>query len=178
MSTTPIYYLCAPCTLGSLLAAGSANGLRAVMLGDNAEAMISTLRQSYPHAQPAPPHADVQRWSMVLHAYLRGQHPMLHLPLDIGGTEFQRRVWAALQSVPYGSTITYRQLAEALGQPTAARAVGNACAANPVALVIPCHRAVASDGSLNGYRWGLARKAALLDLERFGEHSLANAAHS
>ncbi|HLY32779.1 MAG TPA: methylated-DNA--[protein]-cysteine S-methyltransferase, partial [Ktedonobacterales bacterium] len=93
----------------------------------------------------------------------------LDLPLDVRATAFQRRVWTALQAIPYGETRSYQQIAEAIGQPGAVRAVGQACASNPAALVIPCHRAVRRDGGLGGYRWGLARKRALLAREHAGE---------
>jgi O-6-methylguanine DNA methyltransferase len=99
-------------------------------------------------------------------AYLEGSTPNLDLPLDVQATAFQRQVWQALQGIPYGETRTYRELAEALGKPGASRAVGRACATNPVSLIVPCHRALGSDGKLHGFRWGLERKQALLDLER------------
>ena len=98
--------------------------------------------------------------------HLNGDQPHLRLPLDVQATGFQTRVWEQLRAIPYGSVRTYGQIASALGRPTAARAVGRACATNPVSLVIPCHRAVGEDGSLVGYRWGLERKRLLLERER------------
>jgi AraC family transcriptional regulator of adaptative response/methylated-DNA-[protein]-cysteine methyltransferase len=102
----------------------------------------------------------------ALLAFLAGEHSLARLPLDIRGTVFQRRVWDALRGIPRGETRTYRELARAVGAPAAVRAVGSACGANPVALVIPCHRAVRTDGGLGGYAWGLDRKRRLLRLER------------
>jgi AraC family transcriptional regulator of adaptative response/methylated-DNA-[protein]-cysteine methyltransferase len=99
---------------------------------------------------------------------MRGQKLNIALPLDIQATAFQRRVWSYLQSIPLGSTRSYGEVARAIGQPTATRAVARACASNPVAVAIPCHRVVRENGDLAGYRWGLERKKALLDLERKG----------
>jgi len=104
----------------------------------------------------------------ALVAYLEGAEPPTALPLDIRCTAFQRRVWEELRSIPMGETRTYREIAERLGQPTAQRAVGRACATNPVSLLVPCHRAVSGDGGLRGYRWGIERKRALLALEKQG----------
>ncbi|HZY87854.1 MAG TPA: methylated-DNA--[protein]-cysteine S-methyltransferase, partial [Gemmataceae bacterium] len=110
--------------------------------------------------------AGLREWLAELLAHLEGRRPHLELPLDVQATAFQWRVWQELRAIPYGSTRTYTQIAERLGQPTAARAVARACATNPVSVVIPCHRVVRGDGSLGGYRWGLARKQALLDQEK------------
>ena len=165
---TPVIYTIAPCPLGFILAASGGQGLCAVHLGDTEEQLATLLAGDYPAARLEPDHADLKRWTGVLQDYLRGAQRELDLPLDMGGTEFQRRVWRALQAIPYGSTRTYTQVAEDLGQPTATRAVASACAANTIALAIPCHRVLREDGSLSGYRWGLARKDALLTMERFG----------
>jgi AraC family transcriptional regulator of adaptative response/methylated-DNA-[protein]-cysteine methyltransferase len=97
--------------------------------------------------------------------HLNGQQPHFDLPLDVQATAFQRRVWQALQAIPYGETRSYSQVAQTIGQPTAARAVANACATNPVAIVIPCHRIVREDGNMGGYRWGESRKQQLLEKE-------------
>ena len=101
-----------------------------------------------------------------LQKYLRGGSHDVHLPIDVRGTAFQWQVWRHLQSIPYGETRTYRQVAAAIGKPTATRAVARACATNPVALLIPCHRVIGTDGSLRGYRWGLERKGKLIAQER------------
>jgi AraC family transcriptional regulator, regulatory protein of adaptative response / methylated-DNA-[protein]-cysteine methyltransferase len=162
---TPVVYSIIACPLGYLLAASAGQGLCAVRLGDSEAELAALTARNFPAARLEPEHADLQRWSAVLHDYLRGEQRELDLPLDAGGSEFQRRVWRALRAIPYGSTRTYREIAQAIGQPSAARAVASACAANPVALAIPCHRVVRGDGSLSGYRWGIERKAALLALE-------------
>jgi AraC family transcriptional regulator of adaptative response/methylated-DNA-[protein]-cysteine methyltransferase len=162
---TPVVYSITACPLGHLLVATAGQGLCAVRLGDSEAELAELLATDFPTAQLQPKRADLQRWTAVLHDYLRGEQRELDLPLDAGGSEFQRRVWRALRAIPYGSTRTYREIAQAIGQPSAARAVASACAANPVALVIPCHRVVRGDGSLSGYRWGVERKVALLALE-------------
>ena len=165
---TSVLYTIVPCSLGFVLAASAGQGLCAVHLGDSEEQLATLLAKDYPVTRLEPNQDDLRRWAGVLQDYLRGVQRALDLPLDMGGTEFQRRVWRALQAIPYGSTRTYTQLAEELGKPTATRAVASACAANTLALAIPCHRALREDGSLSGYRWGLARKDALLTMERFG----------
>jgi len=99
-------------------------------------------------------------------AHLEGHEPNIRLPLDVQATAFQRQVWQALSDIPYGETRSYAQLAEAIGKPGAPRAVGRACGGNPVALLVPCHRAIGADGRLTGYRWGVERKQALLDQEK------------
>lgn len=171
-STLSVVYTIAPCPLGYLLVAATGQGICAVHMGDSEEQLNALLAEDFPAAQRQPDHDALRRWSAVLIAYLNGQQRELDLPLNVAGTGFQRRVWRALQAIPYGATRTYTQLADALGQPAAPRAVASACAANPVALVIPCHRVLRKDGSLRGYRWGLARKDALLTLERFGPERL------
>ncbi|MCH8949837.1 MAG: methylated-DNA--[protein]-cysteine S-methyltransferase [Chloroflexi bacterium] len=108
----------------------------------------------------------LERWVRGVLDHLGGQQPHDSLPLDLQATAFQRQVWQQLQSIPYGETRTYQEIAERLGRPNAARAVGRACATNPVSIVIPCHRAVGAGGSLTGYRWGIERKRALQERER------------
>lgn len=153
--------------LGRLLAASSARGLCLVGLADDDAGLERELHRAYPQAQLRRDDGGLAAIAAALTAYLVGRGPCPELPLDLPGTPFQRRVWEALRAIPYGETRSYRQIAEGLGLgPGAARAVGGACAANPVALVIPCHRAVGSDGRLQGFRWGLERKRALLALER------------
>jgi AraC family transcriptional regulator of adaptative response/methylated-DNA-[protein]-cysteine methyltransferase len=162
---TAVAYTIAPCPLGYLLVAATDQGICAVHLGDAEAELAALLAEDLPAARIQPDCDALQRWTAVLIAHLSGQQTELDLPLDVAGTEFQRRVWQALQAIPHGSTRTYSQVAAAIGQPTAARAVARACATNPVALVIPCHRVVREDGSLSGYRWGIERKEALLALE-------------
>lgn len=161
----PTIYAITPCPLGYLLAAATVDGLRAVWLGDTAADLAAALADALPSARREHADSRLNAWTATLQAYLRGQQPDLSLPLDVAGTPFQRRVWQALQAIPYGSTRTYSQVAQAIDQPAAVRAVASACAANPVALVIPCHRVVRAGGELSGYRWGLPRKRALLALE-------------
>jgi len=128
------------------------------------------LRREYPAARVEtmrrPYHADFQRWVEALSEHLRGARPRLDLQLDIRATAFQMRVWNYLQTIPYGEVQSYAEVAAGIGRPSAARAVARACAGNRVALVIPCHRVIRGTGELGGYRWGLVRKRALIDLER------------
>ncbi|MBL8152985.1 MAG: bifunctional DNA-binding transcriptional regulator/O6-methylguanine-DNA methyltransferase Ada [Anaerolineae bacterium] len=155
--------------LGKVLIAATARGICAVRLGDSEAALVEDLRRDFPAARIEDGTESLREWAAALMAHLSGDAPHLDLPLDIRGTAFQWRVWQALREIPYGETRSYTQVAEAIGQPSAARAVARACASNPAAVVIPCHRVIREDGSLSGYRWGLARKAALLDSER--EHA-------
>ena len=160
-----IAFALAPTSLGLVLAAATARGLCAIALGEDAGALTTDLRRRFPRAQlvPAGPEAAavLARVAALVETPARG----LDLPLDIRGTAFQRRVWAALQEIPGGQTTSYARVAEAVGRPGAARAVARACAANPLAVAVPCHRVRRGDGSLAGYFWGLARKRALLDRE-------------
>jgi AraC family transcriptional regulator of adaptative response/methylated-DNA-[protein]-cysteine methyltransferase len=152
--------------LGRLLVAATKKGVCAVYLGDRDTPLEEALRKEYPAADIRRDATDLRIWVDALLQYLGGREPRLDLPLDVQATAFQWRVWEALRSIPYGATLTYGEIAAALGQPAATRAVGHACATNPVSLVIPCHRAVRKDGGLGGYRWGLGRKEALLEMER------------
>jgi AraC family transcriptional regulator of adaptative response/methylated-DNA-[protein]-cysteine methyltransferase len=161
-------YTLADCPLGRLLLAATERGVSAVYLGDRDTELEQALRREYPEASVGRDDVTLRQWLNELLGHLRGQQPHLDLPLDVQATAFQWRVWQELQRIPYGSTRTYSEVAEALGQPTAARAVARACATNPVSVVIPCHRVVREDGSLGGYRWGLKRKQALLDQEKGG----------
>jgi AraC family transcriptional regulator of adaptative response/methylated-DNA-[protein]-cysteine methyltransferase len=163
--TTTITYAVTPCPLGYLLVAATDKGVCAVRLGDSEEELAATLAAEFPAAQVQPGSGDLTQWVASLQHYLRGAQPHLDLPLDVRATAFQRRVWAALQAIPYGNTRSYSEVAQAIGQPTAVRAVARACASNPVALVVPCHRVVREDGGLGGYRWGIERKKALLAQE-------------
>ncbi len=156
----------ADCPLGRLLLAATERGVSAVYLGDRDAELEKALRKEYPAASVERDDKVLRGWLVELLRHLNGKAPHLALPLDVQATAFQWRVWQELQKIPAGSTRTYRQVAEALGQPTAARAVARACATNPVSVVIPCHRVIRGDGDLGGYRWGLARKRALLDMEQ------------
>jgi AraC family transcriptional regulator of adaptative response/methylated-DNA-[protein]-cysteine methyltransferase len=166
-----IHYTLVDCPLGRLLLAGTPRGVCAVYLGDEDGPLEEALAREYPGASLERDGGELGPWVAELLEHLRGQRPHLDLPLDVQATAFQWRVWQQLRKIPYGSTRTYRQIAESLGQPTAARAVARACATNPVSVVVPCHRVVGEDGSLRGYRWGLDRKRKLLDGERGRTHA-------
>jgi len=155
-----------PLSLGRLLVAATTRGVRAVRLGRSDAALEAELAREYPHAELRRDGASLAAWVNTLLRHLAGHAARLDLPLDVEATEFQQRVWQALRAIPYGETRSYGAVAEAIGQPGAARAVARACAANPVALVIPCHRVVRGDGDPGGYRWGVARKRLLLEQER------------
>jgi AraC family transcriptional regulator of adaptative response/methylated-DNA-[protein]-cysteine methyltransferase len=161
-----IGYTTVDCPLGRLLVAATERGLCAVSLGDSDPELEVALRVEYPNAEIGRDVGDLDGWVAAILGYLDGQTTRLDLPLDIRVTAFQWRVYEALRSIPVGSTRTYGEVAASLGRPGAARAVGRSCATNPVALVIPCHRAVRGDGGPGGYRWGLGRKARLLAMER------------
>lgn len=162
---TPVAYTIAPCSLGYILVAATDQGICAVHMGVSAAQLAALLAEDFPAARLQPERDDLRRWTAALIAFINREQTEIDLPLDLRATAFQRRVWQALQAIPYGSTRTYSQVAAAIGQPTAARATARACATNPVALVVPCHRVVREDGSLSGYRWGIERKEALLALE-------------
>jgi len=159
-------YTVAACPLGRLLLAATERGVSAVYLGDRDAELVKALHREYPAASLERDEDRLRTWLKELLDHLRGQQPHLELPLDVQATAFQWRVWQELQAIPAGSTRTYGEVAEALGQPTAARAVARACATNPVSVIIPCHRVVRGDGALGGYRWGLDRKQKLLDNEK------------
>ena len=154
------------CSLGSILAASSEKGVVAILLGDDPEALVHDLQDRFPKAQLVG--GDREYETLVAGVVGLVEAPGLGhaLPLDVRGTAFQQRVWQALREIPAGHTATYSDIAHSIGQPEAVRAVAGACAANPLAIAIPCHRVVRSDGSLSGYRWGVDRKRRLLDRER------------
>jgi AraC family transcriptional regulator of adaptative response/methylated-DNA-[protein]-cysteine methyltransferase len=153
------------CSLGSLLVAATAAGVCAISLGDDPDALVHQLEDRFPAASLAGADADFERWMSAVVALVDDPQVGLDLPLDVRGTAFQQRVWQALRDIPAGSTQTYSQVAAAIGAPTAVRAVAAACAANTLAVAIPCHRVVRTDGSLSGYRWGVDRKRLLLQRE-------------
>ncbi len=150
---------------GCLLLAATQHGICSVQFGDHPEQLEAGLAAEFPHADRVRNDAALAQWVDLLRSHLTGRQPALNLPLDLQGTAFQQRVWAELRRIPYGQTRSYTQIAEAIQQPSAVRAVARACATNPAALVVPCHRVVRTDGSLAGYRWGIARKRALLERE-------------
>ena len=154
-----------PSDLGWLLVAATERGLCRISFGDSAATLERALRAEFPAATIAPDDGTLQAWVAQITAHLDGRAPRIDLPLDVRATAFQRRVWEALQRIPYGRTRSYSTIARDIGKPTAVRAVARACATNPVAIVVPCHRVVREDGGLGGYRWGLKRKQALLARE-------------
>ena len=161
-----IAYVTVATSLGRLLVAATERGVCRVALGDDVTTLEADLLSEFPAARVVKDRSgQMQGWVMSILAYLDGREPDLQLPLDIRATAFQRRVWQELQRIPRGETRSYSQIAKNIGMPKAARAVAQACATNPVALVIPCHRVVREDGDLGGYRWGLERKRELIARE-------------
>lgn len=161
-----IGYAIVDCPLGRLLVGATEKGICAVSLGDSDSVLEVALSAEYPAAEIRREESSLSKWMSAILKYLSGNQPHLNLPLDLQVTAFQWRVYKELCAIPYGSTRSYGEIAQALGHPKAARAVGRACAVNPISLVIPCHRAVQKNGGLGGYRWGIERKAKLLEIER------------
>lgn len=159
-------YTITECSLGYLLVAATDRGVSVVRLGDSPDALEAEMRQDYPAAQIQADDGQLAGWVEAILDYLSGEEPHLELPLDVRATAFQWRVWQALKAIPYGETRSYSEVAASLGNPKAMRAVAGACAHNEVALLIPCHRVVRENGDLGGYRWGIERKAALLQKEK------------
>jgi AraC family transcriptional regulator of adaptative response/methylated-DNA-[protein]-cysteine methyltransferase len=157
-----IEFALAQCGLGALLVARSARGVCAIALGDTPEPLLRELQDRFPRAELVGGNAAFEQLVAQVVGFIEAPKLGLDLPLDIRGTAFQQRVWDALRKIPAGQTVSYAQLAERIGMPTATRAVARACAANTLAVAIPCHRVVRSDGALSGYRWGVERKRALL----------------
>lgn len=160
-----ISFAIAPCALGFLLVAATARGICSITIGDASEELESALRAEFSKAEIRRHDEELNAHLQILLRHLEGEEPHLDLPLDVQSTAFQRRVWQELRAIGYGQTRTYAQVAKSLGQPTASRAVARACATNPVALAIPCHRVLREGGALAGYRWGLERKKKLLKKE-------------
>lgn len=161
-----IAYITFHSPLGCILLASTGRGLCSVKIGDTPEALVKTLSAEFSEADLRQDGKALKTEKDQVLAFLSGDATLAKLPLDIRGTVFQQRVWTALRQIPRGETRTYKDLASAIGAPKAVRAVGSACGANPVALVIPCHRALRTDGGLGGYAWGLERKQKLLKIER------------
>jgi AraC family transcriptional regulator, regulatory protein of adaptative response / methylated-DNA-[protein]-cysteine methyltransferase len=165
-----IKYTIVPCPLGLLLVAATDRGVCAVKLGDSDAKLSADLANEYPSASIHRDDSCMSAEVNQLLSYLEGRRPDLQLPLDIQATAFQWQVWENLRAIPYGETRSYGEVAKMMGQPSAVRAVARACATNPVALVVPCHRVIREDQSLGGYRWGLERKNALLKQEKERRH--------
>jgi AraC family transcriptional regulator of adaptative response/methylated-DNA-[protein]-cysteine methyltransferase len=152
-------------SLGAVLVAATDKGVCAITLGDDPDALVRDLQDRFPNAQFEGGDAEFERMVAQVVGLVEAPGQRLDLPLDIRGTAFQQKVWAALSAIPAGKTATYTEIARAIGQPKAVRAVAQACAANPLAIAIPCHRVVRADGDLSGYRWGVERKRKLIDRE-------------
>ena len=152
-------------SLGAVLVAATNKGVCAILLGDDPDALVRDLQDRFPNADFEGGDAEFERMVAQVVGLVEAPGQRLDLPLDIRGTAFQQKVWAALSAIPAGKTATYAEIARAIGQPTAVRAVAQACGANPLAIAIPCHRVVRSDGDLSGYRWGVERKRKLIDRE-------------
>jgi AraC family transcriptional regulator of adaptative response/methylated-DNA-[protein]-cysteine methyltransferase len=156
------------CSLGAILVAMSQRGVCAILMGDDPEALARDLQDRFPQARLIGGDAGFELLVARVVGFVEAPSPYLDLPLDIRGTAFQQRVWQALREIPVGTTTTYGEIAHRIGAAKSVRAVGQACAANAVALAIPCHRVVRADGTLSGYRWGVDRKRILLERECTG----------
>lgn len=163
---TAIRFAVGQSSLGAVLVAATDKGVCSILLGDDPEALVRDLQDRFNRAELIGGDADFERWVARVVGMVEQPALGLDLPLDIRGTAFQQRVWQALRKIPAGSTVSYAEMARRIGSPAAVRAVAGACAANPLAIAIPCHRVVRTDGDLSGYRWGIERKRALLDRER------------
>lgn len=155
--------------LGWVLVAATDRGVCSVTLGENPARLQEELRKKFPHGELQGTDPAFAQVAAKVLAFIESPRAGCDLPLDVQGSAFQQRVWMELRKIPAGTTMSYRELAARIGSPKAVRAVATACAANPVAVVVPCHRVVRSDGNLAGYRWGLERKRALLERETLGE---------
>ena len=153
-------------TLGAILVASSDKGVAAILLGDDPDALARDLQDRFPRARLIGGDADYEAVVAEVVGFVEAPRVGLDLPLDVRGTAFQQRVWQALRDIPFGRTASYTEVAERIGLPSATRAVAGACAANKLAVAIPCHRVVRNDGALSGYAWGVERKRAILDREQ------------
>jgi AraC family transcriptional regulator of adaptative response/methylated-DNA-[protein]-cysteine methyltransferase len=160
-----IRFAIAQCSLGAILVASTAVGICAILLGDDPDALARELQDRFPNAELVGAEPEYEKVVAQVIGLVEAPEQGLDLPLDVRGTAFQQRVWQALRSIPAGRTVSYTELAEMVGAPNGARAVAGACAANAIAVAIPCHRVVRNDGSISGYRWGVERKQALLERE-------------
>jgi AraC family transcriptional regulator of adaptative response/methylated-DNA-[protein]-cysteine methyltransferase len=168
---TRIRFAVGQSSYGAILAAASDRGVCAILLGDEPQALVRALEDNFPKAELVGGDAEFERWMAQIVGFVEAPGLGLDLPLDLRGTAFQQRVWRALSEIPVGATVSYADIARSIGQPKAVRAVAQACGANRLAVAIPCHRVVRSDGDLSGYRWGVERKRALLAREVAGRHS-------
>jgi AraC family transcriptional regulator, regulatory protein of adaptative response / methylated-DNA-[protein]-cysteine methyltransferase len=159
----PIRYATGKCSLGAILVAASGEGVCAILLGNDSAALVRDLEDRFPRSRPL--EGNGEPWLAKAIACVETPALGFDAPLDMRGTAFQQRVWQALRAIPAGATTSYRDIAVRIGEPTAARAVARACAANAIAVAIPCHRVRRENGTLSGYRWGVDRKRLLLDRE-------------
>jgi AraC family transcriptional regulator of adaptative response/methylated-DNA-[protein]-cysteine methyltransferase len=162
---TAIRFAIGQCSLGAILVARSERGVCAIALGDDPQPLARELQDRFPNARLIGGDAEFERLVAQVVGFVEAPQLGLDLPLDVRGTAFQQRVWQSLQSIPPGRTLSYAELAERIGAPKAVRAVAQACGANTLAVAIPCHRVVRSDGAPSGYRWGVERKRALIERE-------------
>jgi len=162
---TVIRFAIAECSLGAVLVAVSERGVCAISLGDDPDTLARDFQDRFPQAELIGGDAGFELLVAKVVGFVEAPRLGLDLPLDVRGTAFQQRVWQALREIPVGRTVSYTELAKRIGAPKSVRAVAGACAANTLAVAIPCHRVVRSDGRLAGYRWGVERKRALLDRE-------------
>ncbi|MFT5181188.1 MAG: AraC family transcriptional regulator of adaptative response [Alphaproteobacteria bacterium] len=153
------------CSLGAILIAATEKGICAILLDDNADALVRDLQDRFPKSQLTGGDTDFEQLVAKVVGFIEAPRLGLDLPLDVRGTAFQQRVWCALREIPAGETASYSAVAKRIGSPKSVRAVAGACAANAIAVAIPCHRVVRNDGELSGYRWGVARKQSLLERE-------------
>ncbi len=170
-----IRYTCTDSPLGRMLVAATEKGICAIQFADTDDELTEGLKREFPFAIRRRDDESMRSWTSTLLQQIAGHKLNRSLPLDIQATAFQRRVWTHLQSLPFGATQSYGEVARAIGQPSAARAVARACATNRIAVAIPCHRVVREDGEMGGYRWGVERKKALLQLEQQGSESRSRA---
>ncbi|MES2103042.1 MAG: bifunctional DNA-binding transcriptional regulator/O6-methylguanine-DNA methyltransferase Ada [Pseudomonadota bacterium] len=162
---TEIRFALGECSLGSILVAATGQGVCAILLGDDPDTLIAELQDSFPRAELVGGDAGFEQLVSRVVGFVEAPALGLDLPLDVRGTAFQQRVWQALREIPAGTIVSYSDVAQSIGSPKAMRAVAQACAANHIAVAIPCHRVVRNDGALSGYRWGVERKRSLLDKE-------------
>lgn len=165
LAGTVVRFAVGTCSLGHLLVARSENGICAILLGDSAEALARDLRKRFLLARVAAGDAETEALLAQVARVVDNPRVAVDLPLDVRGTAFQRRVWQMLSTIPAGTTVSYAEVARRIGMPRSVRAVAQACGANALAVVVPCHRVVRSDGTPSGYRWGADRKRALLERE-------------
>jgi AraC family transcriptional regulator of adaptative response/methylated-DNA-[protein]-cysteine methyltransferase len=165
-ANTAIHFAVGDCSLGAVLVAQSDKGICAILLGEDPEALLRELQDRFPRAELLGGDAGFERCVAAVVKFVDAPATALQLPLDVRGTVFQQRVWQALRNIPAGARVSYAEVARRIGAPHSARAVAQACAANTLAVAVPCHRVVRTDGTLSGYRWGIERKRALLERER------------